>query len=228
MSVTMADQQPEKTTAPASDVADSQPAVVSNTDTRKETTETAEPQSEDKTATTTAQPAVETTATQSGTAETPAEADKAPAEVQQPPQAEEEKPVAQQPEQPAYLAKNPALSQFFERLPAIVSSSGHAEMWGVPLKDSNDAPTVNVLIKFLRANEGNVKLAEEQLTKALKWRKETNPSALAESTSYSATKFGGLGYLTTYKEANGAETVVTWNIYGGVKDINTTFGDMNE
>jgi len=63
MSVTMADQQPEKTTAPASDVADSQPAVVSNTDTRKETTETAEPQSEDKTATTTAQPAVETTAT---------------------------------------------------------------------------------------------------------------------------------------------------------------------
>ncbi|EAW24269.1 CRAL/TRIO domain protein [Aspergillus fischeri NRRL 181] len=217
----MADQQPEKTTAPATDVADSQPAVVTSTDTRKETTETAEPLPEDKTETTTAQPAVETTATQSGTAETPAE-------VQQPPQAEEEKPVAQQPEQPAYLAKNPALAQFFERLPAIVSSSGHAEMWGVPLKDSNDAPTVNVLIKFLRANEGNVKLAEGQLTKALKWRKEMNPSALAESTSYSATKFGGLGYLTVYKEANGAENVVTWNIYGGVKDINTTFGDMDE
>lgn len=234
----MAEQQPEKTTAPAADAADSQPTAVTNTDTPKETTETAEPQPEDKTETTTAQPAVETTATettaaettaaQPTTAETPAEANKAPAEVQQPPQAEEEKPVAEQPEQPAYLAKNPALAQFFERLPAIISSSGHAEMWGVALKDSNDAPTVNVLIKFLRANEGNVKLAEEQLTKALKWRKEMNPSALAESTSYNATKFGGLGYLTVYKEANGAETVVTWNIYGGVKDINTTFGDMDE
>ncbi|KAF4173250.1 hypothetical protein CNMCM8927_008931 [Aspergillus lentulus] len=234
----MAEQQPEKTTAPAADAADSQPTAVTNTDTPKETTETTEPQPEDKTETTTAQPAVETTATettatettaaQPTTAETPAEANKAPAEVQQPPQAEEEKPVAEQPEQPAYLAKNPALAQFFERLPAIISSSGHAEMWGVALKDSNDAPTVNVLIKFLRANEGNVKLAEEQLTKALKWRKEMNPSALAESTSYNTTKFGGLGYLTVYKEANGAETVVTWNIYGGVKDINTTFGDMDE
>ncbi|GAQ08957.1 phosphatidylinositol transfer protein sfh5 [Aspergillus lentulus] len=234
----MAEQQPEKTTAPAADAADSQPTAVTNTDTPKETTETAEPQPEDKTETTTAQPAVETTAAettaaettaaQPTTAETPAEANKAPAEVQQPPQAEEEKPVAEQPEQPAYLAKNPALAQFFERLPAIISSSGHAEMWGVALKDPNDAPTVNVLIKFLRANEGNVKLAEEQLTKALKWRKEMNPSALAESTSYNATKFGGLGYLTVYKEANGAETVVTWNIYGGVKDINTTFGDMDE
>jgi type IV secretory pathway VirB10-like protein len=224
----MADQQPEKTTAPAADAPDSQPTAVTNTETPKETTEAAEPQPEDKTETTTVQPAVEPTAAQPTTAETPAEADKTPAEVQQPPQAEEEKPVAEQPEQPAYLAKNPALAQFFERLPAIVSSSGHAEMWGVPLKDSNDAPTVNVLIKFLRANEGNVKLAEEQLTKALKWRKEMNPSALAESTSYSATKFGGLGYLTVYKEANGAETVVTWNIYGGVKDINTTFGDMDE
>ncbi|RHZ68203.1 Non-classical phosphatidylinositol transfer protein (PITP) [Aspergillus turcosus] len=226
----MADQQPEKTAVPAADAPDSQPTVITNTDTPKETTETetAEPQPENKPETTTAQPAVETTAAEPTTAETPAEADKAPAEEQQPPQAEEEKPVAEQPEQPAYLAKNPALAQFFERLPAILSSTGHAEMWGVPLKDSDDAPTVNVLIKFLRANEGNVKLAEEQLTKALKWRKEMNPTALAESTSYSATKFGGLGYLTIYKEANGAETVVTWNIYGGVKDINTTFGDMDE
>ncbi|RHZ56696.1 CRAL/TRIO domain protein [Aspergillus thermomutatus] len=213
----MADQQPEKTTAPAADAPDSQPTVITNTDTPKETTET-----------TTAQPAVETPVAEPTTAETPAEADKAPAEGQQPPQAEEEKPVAEQPEQPAYLAKNPALAQFFERLPAILSSTGHAEMWGVPLKDSDDAPTVNVLIKFLRANEGNVKLAEEQLTKALKWRKEMDPSALAESTNYSAAKFGGLGYLTVYKEANGAETVVTWNIYGGVKDINSTFGDMDE
>ncbi|KAF9883935.1 Non-classical phosphatidylinositol transfer protein (PITP) [Aspergillus nanangensis] len=130
---------------------------------------------------------------------------------------------------PKYLSNNPALSEFFDRLPSILSTTGYAEMWGVSLKeDSADVPTVNVLIKFLRANEGNVKLAEDQLTKALQWRKEMNPSALAESGTYCANKFGGLGYVTIYKDANGKETVTTWNIYGAVKNIDATFGDMDE
>ncbi|PLB51876.1 CRAL/TRIO domain-containing protein [Aspergillus steynii IBT 23096] len=129
---------------------------------------------------------------------------------------------------PDYLTKNPSLGQLLERLPSILSSSGHDEMWGVPLKDSADAPTVNVLIKFLRANEGNAKLAEEQLTKALQWRKQMNPAALVESGRFNASKFGGLGYLTTYQEADNKELVVTWNIYGAVKNIDDTFGDMDE
>lgn len=129
---------------------------------------------------------------------------------------------------PDYLAKNPALSEFFDRLPAILSSAGHDEMWGVTLRDSADVPTVNVMIKFLRANEGNVKQAEDQLIKALQWRKEMDPTALVDTASYSASKFGGLGYLTTYQDANGKETVVTWNIYGAVKKIDETFGNMDE
>ncbi|RAH85151.1 CRAL/TRIO domain-containing protein [Aspergillus japonicus CBS 114.51] len=133
----------------------------------------------------------------------------------------------EQPAQPEYLVKTPALAQFFDRLPAILSATGHAEMWGVALKDSNDIPTVNVLIKFLRANEGNVKLAEEQLTKALQWRKGMNPVALTEG-QYNAEKFGGLGYVTKYTEANGQEVVVTWNIYGSVKNVEATFGDSDE
>ncbi|OGM40540.1 phosphatidylinositol transfer protein sfh5 [Aspergillus bombycis] len=139
-------------------------------------------------------------------------------------QQEEEKPADNKPE---YLVKNPALSELFERLPTVLSNSGHDEMWGVPLRGSNDVPTVNVLIKFLRANEGNVKLAEDQLTKALQWRKQTNPTALVEG-CYSAKKFGGLGYLSTYKDADGKETIITWNIYGGVKDLSTTFGNVDE
>ena len=139
-------------------------------------------------------------------------------------QQEEEKPADNKPD---YLAKNPALSELFERLPTVLSNSGHDEMWGVPLRDSSDVPTVNVLIKFLRANEGNVKMAEDQLTKALQWRKQTNPIALVEG-RYSAKKFGGLGYLSTYKDADGKETVITWNIYGGVKDLSTTFGNVDE
>lgn len=142
------------------------------------------------------------------------------------PKAEEAKEEEQKPAQPEYLAKNPALSQFFDRLSAILSSTGYNEMWGVTLKDSSDVPTVNILIKFLRANEGNVKLAEEQLTKALQWRKEMNPLALTEG-RYSAERYGGLGYVTKYPEANGKEVIVTWNVYGNVKSIDQTFGDVD-
>lgn len=132
---------------------------------------------------------------------------------------------AAKPEQPAYIANNPALAEFFNRLPTILTESGHSEMWGVPLQDK-DIPTANVLIKFLRANEGNVHAAEYQLEKALKWRKEVDPLALATS-QFNANKFAGLGYLTTYQE-NGWPLVFTWNIYGAVKDINLTFGDVDE
>ncbi|PYI12162.1 CRAL/TRIO domain-containing protein [Aspergillus sclerotiicarbonarius CBS 121057] len=140
---------------------------------------------------------------------------------------EEKKEEEEKPAQPDYLAKNPALGQFFDRLPTILSSTGYNEMWGVSLKDSSDVPTVNVLIKFLRANEGNVKLAEEQLTKALQWRKEMNPVALADG-HYSAERYGGLGYVTKYPETSGKEVIVTWNIYGSVKSVDATFGDVDE
>ena len=132
------------------------------------------------------------------------------------------------PDKPAYLANNPTLEQFLNRLPTILSNTGHGEMWGVHLKDGNDIPTVNIMIKFLRANEGDLKLAEEQLTKSLEWRKKMNPLDLMEMGRYNATKFGGLGYMTVYTDSDGKEIVTTWNIYGGVKDIDATFGDADE
>lgn len=126
---------------------------------------------------------------------------------------------------PSYLTKTPALGKLFDNLPSILEKAGHPEMWGVTLKDSSDIPTVNVLIKFLRANEGDAKLAEEQLSKALEWRKKMDPPSLAEKTRFNKAKFDGLGYITTYNEGKG---VFTWNIYGAVKDINGTFGDVDE
>ncbi|KAJ5665268.1 uncharacterized protein N7477_007716 [Penicillium maclennaniae] len=130
-------------------------------------------------------------------------------------------------QKPAYLTSIPSLEQFFDHLPEILSKTGYGEMWGVSLKNSEDVPTVNVLIKFLRANEGNLQAAEEQLRKALEWRKETKPLELIESGRYSASKFGGLGYLTTYED-NGRPLVFTWNIYGAVKDMTGTFADVDE
>lgn len=140
---------------------------------------------------------------------------------------EEKKPEEEKPQKPAYVTKIPSLSEFFDHLPAILTKTGHNEMWGVILKDTGDIPTVNVLIKFLRANEGNLTAAEDQLRKALEWRKQTNPLALIESGRYSASKYGGLGYLTTYEE-DGRPLVFTWNIYGAVKDMSATFSDSDE
>lgn len=128
-------------------------------------------------------------------------------------------------QKPSFLTNKPALDHLFERLPLILKKAGHSEMWGVTLKDFNDAPTANVLIKFLRANEGDANLAEQQLSKALEWRKKMDPLSLVDKARFSKTKFGGLGYVTTYNDGKG---VFTWNIYGAVKDINGTFGDVDE
>ncbi|KAL4949109.1 CRAL-TRIO domain-containing protein [Aspergillus filifer] len=132
-----------------------------------------------------------------------------------------------EPSKPEYFTKTPALEQLFERLPTILSTTGHSEMWGVPLKhDAADIPTINVLIKFLRANGGNAKPAEEQLSKALTWRKENDPIALVKKT-YDSDKFAGLGYLTQYQREGKGDLIVTWNIYGAVKKVEATFGDVN-
>lgn len=143
------------------------------------------------------------------------------------PTAEATKPEEQTLERPAYLSNIPSLSEFFDRLPNTITRVGYNEMWGVPLKDSSDIPTVNVLIKFLRANEGNLEAAEEQLGKALAWRRDTRPLELIASGRYSASKYDGLGYLTTF-EQDGRPLVFTWNIYGAVKDVNATFADSDE
>ncbi|KAJ5381493.1 Phosphatidylinositol transfer protein sfh5 [Penicillium cataractarum] len=181
-------------------------------------------------------PAAATTETTDKEAEPKAEeaVHDTPAKVEEPvndapvaPEPEAAKPEEQKPEQPAYLTKIPGLAQLFEQLPKILNETSYNEMWGVQLKDSEDVPTVNVLIKFLRANEGNVQGAQDQLRKALEWRKKTDPLALVESGRYSATKYGGLGYLTTY-EQDGRPLVFTWNIYGAVKDVSATFGDSDE
>ena len=153
----------------------------------------------------------------------------APAATDSKPEEKGKEPAAEPEQKPDYITKTPALGQFFEKLPAILSKTGHGEMWGVSLKeDYKDVPTVNILTKFLRANEGNLALAEGQLTKALEWRKKLDPVALLEKGLYNADKFSGLGYKTTYKVEGGNDLVVTWNIYGGVKNNDETFGNLDE
>lgn len=137
---------------------------------------------------------------------------------------------------PPPQSTHPALTTLTSRLPTILTRANHPEMWGVALQTetaASHAPTANILIKFLRANDGDPARAEEQLVRALAWRREMDPLGLREHGRFSAQRFGGLGYQTAYAGPDGNEgrevgLVATWNIYGGVADLEETFGDVDE
>ncbi|KAF6806077.1 Phosphatidylinositol transfer protein sfh5 [Colletotrichum sojae] len=135
----------------------------------------------------------------------------------------EEKPE----EKPAEKTQTP-LTSLFEKLPSILEAAKHKEMWGVQLSDSTHIPTTVVLQKFLRANDDIVSKAADQLQKALEWRRDTNPGKLLDEVSFDKKKFDELGYVTTHKDAEGKEVIITWNIYGAVKDKQATFGNVDE
>lgn len=121
------------------------------------------------------------------------------------------------------------LSKFFAELPSIIKEAEYKEIWGVELSEDSHVPTTIILEKFLRANAKDVAKAKAQLIEALKWRKKIQPTDLLTNTEFDATKFGGLGYVTIYpKSASHDKEIVTWNIYGAVKDNKATFGNVEE
>ncbi|KAF4812892.1 Phosphatidylinositol transfer protein sfh5 [Colletotrichum siamense] len=152
-------------------------------------------------------------------------------------QATETKPEEKKEEKPAAAAaaaekpaeeKKTSLASLFEKLPGILEAAKHKEMWGVQLSDNTHVPTTVVLQKFLRANDDDVAKAADQLQKALEWRRDTNPGKLLDDVSFDKKKFDELGYVTTHKDTEGKEIIITWNIYGAVKDKQATFGNVDE
>ncbi|KAH9235407.1 hypothetical protein K456DRAFT_35469 [Colletotrichum gloeosporioides 23] len=153
-------------------------------------------------------------------------------------QATETKPEEKKEQKPAAAAaaaaekpaeeKKTSLASLFEKLPGILEAAKHKEMWGVQLSDNTHVPTTVVLQKFLRANDDDVAKAADQLQKALEWRRDTNPGKLLDDVSFDKKKFDELGYVTTHKDTEGKEIIITWNIYGAVKDKQATFGNVDE
>lgn len=121
------------------------------------------------------------------------------------------------------------LTKLFAELDAIKKEADYGEMWGVELSNEEHVPSSIVLEKFLRANNKDVAKAKAQLIAALKWRKQIQPAKILEETEFDSAKYGGLGYVTVYpKTDNHEKEILTWNIYGAVKDIKTTFGNVEE
>lgn len=107
----------------------------------------------------------------------------------------------------------------------------HKEVWGVTLADpATHVPSQIIFQKYLNANDGDLAKAKEQLKNTLDWRAKTDPSALIQK-KYSKDKFAGLGFITSYTDGvtttPDKKEVFTWNIYGGIKDIQKSFGDLD-
>ncbi|KAM0415731.1 hypothetical protein ACHAPT_013316 [Fusarium lateritium] len=162
-------------------------------------------------------------------AASPAETPAAPAKAEVPAEGHAGAPAkAAVDEKPAQgPAPSTPLIQLNHRLKSIFRDTHYKEMWGVELSDINHVPTRVVLQKFLRANNDDVPDAERQLCMALEWRKKMKPTALVTQT-FNKKKFNDLGFVTVHKDETGKETIITWNIYGAVKNNKATFGDVQE
>ncbi|KAF9697095.1 hypothetical protein EKO04_004939 [Ascochyta lentis] len=129
---------------------------------------------------------------------------------------------------PETAADHP-LTRFYAVFEELVQQSGHDDVYGVKLSKSNEFHTKLILQKFLRANANDLEKAKQQLLETLKWRKEFDP-AKAAGEAFDKTKFDGLGYIIEVDgvpESENKKDVVTFNIYGAVKDNKATFGDLD-
>ncbi len=141
-------------------------------------------------------------------------------------------PSSKRPVWPELSLEHP-LSQLASQLPSILDKAGYNEVFGVRLE--RDAPfhTKLILQKFLRANANDVTKAREQLTKTLEWRRYSKPRESIKAV-FDENRFDGLGYVVLLDDSkdekdssSSQKQVVTFNIYGAVKDNKATFEDID-
>lgn len=121
------------------------------------------------------------------------------------------------------------LTKFYDAFEALVTEAQHGEVYGIELSKSKPFHTKLILQKFLRANQNDLEKAKSQLLDTLKWRKEFDPTKAAGET-FEKSKFDGLGYVLEVEgvpESPNKKDIVTFNIYGAVKDNKATFGDLD-
>jgi len=136
-------------------------------------------------------------------------------------------PASNAPVWPETPADHP-LTVLYSSVEELTKEAGHNEVYGITLSKTNEFHTKLILQKFLRANQGDLVKAKQQLLETLKWRKEFDPVKAAGET-FEKSRFEGLGYILKVEgvpESKNKTDVVTFNIYGAVKDNKATFGDL--
>lgn len=131
------------------------------------------------------------------------------------------------------LAESHPLRLLHTELAPLLSEEPPHKIWGITLSpDLDHFHTKIILQKFLRANKGVKEPAKKQLEETLQWRRgyfDENGKVIG---TWDESKFKDLGYITKEIAKDGPggekEVIVTWNIYGNVKDFTKTFGDVEE
>lgn len=122
------------------------------------------------------------------------------------------------------------VSELWDKTQSVVADV-HPEIWGVTLTNpSEHIPSQIILQKYLNANDQDVIRALDQLSRTLAWRAKMKPLELLRR-RFSPAKFKGLGFVSKYGDDSATPErteVFTWNIYGGVKSVDETFGDLEE
>ncbi|KAI5845586.1 CRAL-TRIO domain-containing protein [Morchella snyderi] len=130
------------------------------------------------------------------------------------------------------LAEDHPLAWLHTELASTLSEHPPHNIWGITLSpNKDDFLTKIILQKFLRANKGDKELALKQLKETLEWRRQFFDGEGKVIGTWDGAKYQDLGYITTEKVKDGEDekkVVVTWNIYGNVKDFAKTFGDVQE
>jgi hypothetical protein len=122
------------------------------------------------------------------------------------------------------------LTKLFALLPSIIDEASYSDVYGVTLSPTSPFHSKLILQKFLRANQGDLDKAKQQLLETLRWRREFDPKSAVDE-SFEKERFDGLGYVMEIEgvpeSVNGnGKDVVTFNVYGAVKDNKVTFGDL--
>ncbi|CAK9785875.1 CRAL/TRIO domain-containing protein [Cutaneotrichosporon oleaginosum] len=116
------------------------------------------------------------------------------------------------------------LLRFHARLAGIIDAASHRQIWGVTLDGATPTfATLLILQKYLRSVADDVDAAAAALQSTLVWRREFGLDA-APIWEEQFEGFEGLGYVTHLSTGE----VVTWNLYGAVKDLGATFGDLDK
>ncbi|BEI80383.1 hypothetical protein CcaverHIS002_0109120 [Cutaneotrichosporon cavernicola] len=117
------------------------------------------------------------------------------------------------------------LIKFHKRLPAIVEASRHRLIWGVTLNPTTPTfSTMLILQKWLRSVAGDLDAAAAALESTLTWRREFGLDGAKPIWEETFEGFDGLGYVTHLSSGE----VVTWNLYGSIKNLGETFGDLDK
>lgn len=122
------------------------------------------------------------------------------------------------------VEKQLAYESLESKLSDICKTADYSELWGYDLLAFEPKSPVKekLLRKFLVANNYDESGTEAQLTKCLKWRKEFNPLSAAFAEQHKP-EFQSLGVITRLP----TKKVVTWNLYGAVKNRQELFGDKD-